>query len=72
VEKVIIADLFPDDYCFDFGLVVTGEGNVFQFGYVYPPNEEEKGKFTEWNELTEKWKQTPYAEQIKVALLLNE
>ena len=66
----IIADLFPDDYCFDFGLVVTNKNEVFQFGYSYPPNQEEKGEITEWNNLTEKWKNTPYAEQIKAAHML--
>jgi len=29
VEKAIIADLFPDDYCFNFGLVVTNDDNIF-------------------------------------------
>ncbi|HFQ81400.1 MAG TPA: hypothetical protein ENK33_08525 [Desulfobacterales bacterium] len=71
VEKAIIADLFPDDYCFDFGLVVTEGDDVYQFGYAYPPNKEQIGKFTEWNKLTGNWRNTPYAEQIKTAFSLK-
>ena len=46
VEKAIISDLFPDGFCFDFGLVVTEGDDVYQFGYTYPPNQEQDGKFT--------------------------
>ena len=67
VETAIIADLFPDDHCLDFGLVVTGEGAVFQFGYRYPANQEQRGKFTEWTELTGTWERSPYSEQVNVA-----
>jgi hypothetical protein len=72
VEKALIADLFPDDYCFDFGLVVTEGDNVYQFGYAYPPNQEQNGKFTEWKELTGNWRNTPYAEQIEAAFSLKD
>ena len=54
-----------------FGLVVTREGEVYQFGYGYPTNQEQHGKFTEWTELTGTWDGSPYSEQVKVAQLLR-
>lgn len=68
VETVLLADCFPDDAQFEFGLVVGAGGRVFQFGIDYLEKRVEEGTFTEWHELTERWQSTPSRGQISSAL----
>ncbi len=67
-EAVLLADCFPDDAQFEFGLVVGDDGRVFQFGFDYFQKQVDEGTFTEWQELTERWQSTPYSDQISCAL----
>jgi hypothetical protein len=64
----LLADCFPDDEQFEFGLMVGADGRVFQFGLAYLHRQVEEGIFSEWVELTDRWQSTPYREQISCAL----
>ena len=67
-NTAVIADFFPDDTSFYFGILVTPEARVFQFGYDYLHLAETEGKLSEWNELTQSWRTSPYHEEVGAAL----
>ena len=68
VDRAVLADMFPDDTCFEFGLLVTSDGDVLQFGYDYNSRAESDGSFSEWNNITDTWGSSPYDSQISLAL----
>ena len=68
VNTAILATSFPDDTSFEFGVVVTNERRVFQFGLDYLHKSVEKGSFTEWVDLTERYASSPYREEVAMAL----
>jgi hypothetical protein len=73
VETAILATSFPDDTSFEFGVVVTSDRRVYQFGLDYLHKPVEQGDFTEWVELTERHASSPYSEEVATALdLLTE
>lgn len=63
-----LAQFFPDDTQFQFGVLVAGDGRVYQFGYDYLHRDEAEGDLNEWKELTQGWRCTPYASRIEAAL----
>lgn len=67
-QTSLVADFFPDDCQFEFGLVVAQDRRVFQFGFDYLHKTIAEGAFSEWEELTDRYHETPYDEQISVAL----
>ncbi len=71
VATAAIAEWFPDDTSFEFGVVVTVDGRVFQFGYDYLGKPEDEGSISEWEDLTASWKSCPYAQTIEVAMTIN-
>ena len=67
----ILADCFPDDTAFEFGIIVTFDGHVFQFGFDYLHRSVDDGTLSEWVELTERHATTPYHAEIAEALALR-
>jgi len=67
-NTAVIADFFPDDTSFYFGILVTPEARVFQLGYDYLHAAETEGKLSEWNELTQSWRTSLYHEEVRAAL----
>jgi len=69
----ILATSFPDDTSFEFGVVVTDDRRVYQFGLDYIHKPVEQGVFTEWVDLTERHAGSPYSDDVAAALeLLSE
>jgi hypothetical protein len=68
VETAILATSFPDDTSFEFGVVVTNDRRVYQFGLDHLHKPVEQGSFTEWVDLTERYTSSPYREEVAVAL----
>jgi hypothetical protein len=68
VETAILATSFPDDTSFEFGVVVTIDRRVYQFGLDYLHKPVEQGSLTEWVDLTERYTSSPYREEVAVAL----
>ena len=64
----IVATSFPDDASFEFGVVLTIDRRVFQFGLDYLHRPIEQGVFTEWVDLTDRHQSSPYAEDVAAAL----
>jgi hypothetical protein len=67
VAAGFVAEWFPDDPSFDFGVFVTASGGVFQFGYDYLRQPESEGAFREWVDLTASWQESPYTESVAAA-----
>jgi hypothetical protein len=64
----ILATSFPDDTSFEFGVIVTSDGRVYQFGFEYLGKSVEQGVFTEWVDLTERHASSPYSDDVAAAL----
>ena len=63
-----LATSFPDDTDFEFGVIVTSDRRVYQFGLDYLHKPVEQGVFTEWVDLTERHAGSPYREDVAAAL----
>jgi hypothetical protein len=68
VDTAVLATSFPDDTRFEFGVVVTSDRRVYQFGLDYLHKPVDQGTFTEWVDLTEDHASSPYREAVAVAL----
>ncbi len=66
--RTILVECFPDDPQFEFGIVVTEAGKVFQFGFDYLHRQVKDGWFSEWEDLTARFRGTPHQESITVGL----
>jgi len=71
-KKIIVAEWFPDDASFEFGIVVTDNDEVYQFGYNYIGKLDGEGSFSEWENITHTWKNEPLSKSIEIALKENE
>ena len=69
-HQVTLAYSYPEDLHFELGVIVTPEGRVFQFGFDYLHQSIADGVFTEWEDLTDRYKNSPYRNQVAAALRL--
>ena len=68
----ILAQSFPDDAAFEFGILVTHDRHVIQFGLDYLHKSVGEGRFTEWEDITDCYRDTPYSEYASAAIALLE
>ncbi len=71
VSTSFLVESFPDDARFHFGIVVTEDGSVIQYGFDYLNRAIENGDFVEWQNLTDAYEETPYFESIKTGMELR-
>ena len=69
-DNAVLAECFPDDTAFEFGIVVSPGGSVFQFGFGYLNKSIADGVLTEWEDLTARFQATPHRSSIDEALQL--
>jgi hypothetical protein len=43
---------FPDDVAYEYGVIVTADGRIIQYGFDYLHRSEAEGVFEEWNDIT--------------------
>ncbi|MEZ4590208.1 MAG: hypothetical protein R3D55_03575 [Chloroflexota bacterium] len=67
-EELILVDCFPDDDEFEFGIVLTKEKEVFQFGFSYSDRPVSEGEFLEWKNITNTWQASPYHKLIELSM----
>ena len=72
LNDLVIVEWFPDDMDFEFGILVTNDCEVYQFGYTYSEKTKDEGSFSEWENITKNWKDTPHSSSIAVAVKQNE
>ena len=52
-ERLVLADCFPDDSAFWFGLLVTPDRRCIQFGFDHLHQALAEGTFSEWKDMTD-------------------
>jgi hypothetical protein len=67
----LLVDSFEDDINYEFGIIVTPDRRVIQFGFRYTDSVAD-GKLTEWKDLTECWATSPYRSEVSAGLSLIE
>jgi hypothetical protein len=67
-DTSLLARSHEDDENFEFGIIVTGDRHVIQYGLRYSDPSGIDGKLTEWNDLTERWVSSPYSPEVSTAL----
>jgi hypothetical protein len=79
-DEAALAECFPDGDSFEFGVVVATDRTdlfgvvvavdrtVFQFGLSYLDGKIEDGTFSEWVDLTARFRSTPYRASIDAAV----
>lgn len=65
-----LARSHEEDDHFEFGVLVTKDRQVIQFGFLYTDESGANGTLTEWNDLTESWATSPYSPEVSAALSL--
>jgi len=64
----ILAESFPDDTDFEFGILVTADRRVIQFGLDYLHKEVDEAELSEWEDITRRYLSSPYSESASTAL----
>ena len=67
-ELAFLAYSYEEDYQFDYGIVVSHDGRVFQYGFDFLLKDVSEGIFTEWNDMTNQYQRSPYVKEIEIAL----
>lgn len=67
-DTSLLADSFEDDVNFEFGILVTHDRHVIQYGVQCSDPSFKDGKLTEWNDLTDRWSSSPYRCEVFTAL----
>ena len=60
-----------DDIYFEFGIIVTLDRRVIQYGFSYTDSVAD-GKLTEWEDLSERWATSPYRSDVSAGLSILE
>ena len=68
----LLVDSVEDDINFEFGIIVTRDRRVIQFGFRYTDPSCIDGKLTEWKDLTEHWAASPYRSEVSIGLSMLE
>jgi hypothetical protein len=71
-DTSLLADSFEDDVNFEFGILVTDDRRVIQYGVRYSDPSFKDGKLTEWKDITELWSSSPYRREVSDALSANQ
>jgi hypothetical protein len=69
---VVLAYSYPEDLNFEYGIIVTADEQVFQYGFDYLHKNISDGIFTEWNDITANYQSSPYKYLIEKALLVTK
>ena len=72
-DAVALATFFPDDGHLHFGIVVTAEGRVFEFDFVYEGPGDIRTSvanavLSEWEETTGTWRDRPFGDAVGEAI----
>jgi len=67
-EEAVIADTFPDDVDFVFGVVISQNRRVFQFDFEHYEKDVEDGNFTAWRDVTDSYLDKTYALEVQAGL----
>lgn len=67
-KSTVLAYSYPEDYQFEFGIIVTEDESIFQYGFDFLHKNVLFGTFKEWIDITDKYEKTSFCESIETAL----
>ncbi len=67
-EKTIVACAYPEDYQYEFGIIICEDRKIFQYGFDTLRRSIQKGYFKEWNDITETYPNSQHRKIIEIAL----
>ena len=68
VETLALAVSHEDDQNYEYGVLVSKSGQVFEFGLSYQDRQIEEAEVVEWNDRTNDWKDWYHSNDVKSAL----
>ena len=72
VGSTILVESFPDDTDFEFGVLITQDGKVIQYGFSYIGRDVSEGELSEWNDITAQYLSTPYSESVAQGMEIKD
>lgn len=67
-ERTIVACSYQEDYQYEFGIVVSEDKKIYQYGFDFLHKKIPEGTFKEWNDITEEYHKSPHRKEIEIAL----
>ncbi len=61
-----------EDFRFRFGIFVTSDRRIIQFGFDFAGKLSSAGHFSEWNDITDAWRKTGFRNPVAEALSVAE
>ena len=65
VESCFLAESCEQGDNSEFGVVVTRDKEVFEYGFIYQKDPSD-GNFGEWNDITQTYSSSPYADSVNI------
>jgi hypothetical protein len=70
--RTLLVESFEDDYRLEFGILISPDGRVIQYDYdFYSHGDIARGRFTRWDDLTERYEGLPWQAAIETALAMH-
>src|SRR4030043_2479433 len=66
--QTVVACSFLEDLYFEYGIVVSKDGKVYQYGFDFLNKEISQGIFKEWNDITDTYQKLHYSKHVEIAL----
>jgi DNA-binding Lrp family transcriptional regulator len=66
--QAVVACSFLEDFSFEYGIVVSKDEKIYQYGFDFLNKEISAGTFKEWEDITETYHKLHYKENIEIAL----
>ena len=67
-EKTIVACAYPEDYQYEFGIIICEDKKIIQYGFDTLLRSVQKGYFKEWNDITETYPNSQHRKSIATAM----
>jgi hypothetical protein len=72
ISTSVLVQIFPDDSSFEYGIIITKNKEIYEFGYDYRYKTNDAGELTEWNNLTNTYKTHNWREDIECGLAITK
>jgi hypothetical protein len=66
--SIIVACSYLEDLCFEYGIIVSEDGKVYQYGFDFLNKNISEGTFKEWEDITDTYHKLHHSKEIEIAL----
>jgi DNA-binding Lrp family transcriptional regulator len=67
-DSIIVACSYLEDLCFEYGILVSEDAKVYQYGFDFLNKNISEGTFKEWEDITDTYHKLHYSKEIEIAL----